>query len=369
MTYEIQLTEPVGEAVRRIAHEQIDAAIDDLEGIDGSRDLAGSVHDCRKRCKKARGLVRLVRPSVGDDVYSPANAALRDAARQLSGLRDAHALLETFDDLVAATHQLPDGGLGAVRAELARRAEVATASVGDDDERIDRAADLLRATRSRIDDWEPDDDFSGVAGGLRTTYGRGRDALSEAMRAPSPEVFHEWRKRVKYTWYHLRLLTPVAPSVLEPMADRFHDLADALGDAHDLVVLVDQLDSEPDAFGGDEQSQTARLLLDGWRSDLERRAVGLGRRLYAEKPKHLVKRLGTCWEAAADGGAEPDAGEISALAARLGLGTSGHETDGLAQLTVVELHERAGSLEIPGRSAMRRDDLVASLRAADPRTR
>ena len=52
----------------------------------GSR---ATVHDVRKRCKKVRGLLRLVRPGLGPD-YRRANADVRDAARELSSLRDAH---------------------------------------------------------------------------------------------------------------------------------------------------------------------------------------------------------------------------------------------------------------------------------------
>ena len=52
---------------------------------------------------------------------------------------------------------------------------------------------------------------------------------------------HEWRKRTKDAGYHVRLLRDAAPSILEPLEDRFHDLSDALGDAHDLVVICERL--------------------------------------------------------------------------------------------------------------------------------
>ena len=67
--------------LRNIAHDQLGAAISDL--VEPGDDLVEAIHDCRKRCKKLRGLVRLVRPALGDQ-YSDANATFRDAGRELT---------------------------------------------------------------------------------------------------------------------------------------------------------------------------------------------------------------------------------------------------------------------------------------------
>lgn len=355
MSYALEVREPVTDALRRAAREQADKALADLEDVRPD-EVVEAVHDCRKRCKKVRGVARLVRPALGDE-YAPANAAFRDAARQLSDLRDAHALLETFDALIAATaDHLPDDGLLSVRTGLSARAQRATDAVTGDDPRIGRAIDLLRAGRARVDVWDPGEDWKAVRGGLKKTYGRGRSALAAARDAATVDRFHEWRKRVKYTWYHHRLLTPLAPSLLEPLADRFHDLSDVLGDAHDLAVLWDQLSEAPDEFGGEEQVATAGVLVDGCRADLERRAVSAGTRLYAESPKRFVGRLGTYWEAADQLGEELPAGEI---------GEVYKPFDGYAELTVDDLRDRVGALGVAGRWAMDRAELVATLRAAN----
>lgn len=47
-------------AVRRIAVRQIDRALEQIEAPD--LEQAARVHEARKRCKKLRGLIRLVRP-------------------------------------------------------------------------------------------------------------------------------------------------------------------------------------------------------------------------------------------------------------------------------------------------------------------
>ena len=77
MAYRIRTKDDdVEQAVRRIACEQIDRALAEID--DDGLDFARKVHQVRKRCKKLRGLVRLVRPAL--DAYGRENAAFRDAA-------------------------------------------------------------------------------------------------------------------------------------------------------------------------------------------------------------------------------------------------------------------------------------------------
>ena len=85
MSYTLVTGETLTEAARRVAGEQLDDAIDDLsDAVDD--DPTEAIHDARKRCKKVRGLVRAVRPALGEDVYRVANDTARDAARELSDL-------------------------------------------------------------------------------------------------------------------------------------------------------------------------------------------------------------------------------------------------------------------------------------------
>lgn len=368
MSYRIQHQEPVTEATSRIADEQIEQALADLvfpsDGSSGSHhdEIVEAVHDFRKRCRKVRGLIRLVRPPLGEKEYEKANTMLRDAARQLSPFRDDHALLATFDNLVAAhPDRVPTGGLTAVRDHLRERAHASTETLVSDTGPVERADELLRTTQERIHGWSFDDASDALVDGVATTYGRGHYALDVAIDAPKPKHYHELRKRSKYTWYHLRLVRDSAPSILRPLAKRFHDLSNGLGDAHDLVVLRRRLTNdaadggleiEPDELAG------AVAMLDDVREILDQRSVSVARRLYAEKPKQFTKRLGSYWNVWNEDGDEPDVGEITDL----------WRPDGqFDDDTVADLRERASSLDIPHRSGMRREELVAALRAAGHR--
>lgn len=295
MAFQLSAGEAVADAVRRIAHQQTAEALDRLSNLDGAQAVA-NIHDCRKRCKKVRGLVRLVRPALGDQ-YPAADRTYRDAARELSEYRDAQALLSTFDQLVdRSPDRLPAGGLATVREELAERARAATRAAADDSDPIDRARRLLAEGRAGIDDWGfKDRGWAAAAGGVTRSYGRGVDALAAVKRSPTPHRYHELRKRAKYTWYHVRLLRDAAPSTLDPLSVIFGRLSDALGDAHDLAVLRDQLRAEPDAFGGQEMVDSAAVFFDWHRVRLEQHSTALADQVYTEKPKRFVGRLAAYW--------------------------------------------------------------------------
>ena len=137
--------------------------------------------------------------------------------------------------------------------------------------------------------------FGAIEPGLRKTYGRGRRARVNAYRSPSDEAFHDWRKRVKYHWYHVRLLQDSWPSVIKTYRDSLKDLGEILGDDHDLVV-VKQVIAEPDLDLHDKTvvSDCTRLI-DQRQEQLRAAARGLGDRAYAEKPKCFSARIGSYW--------------------------------------------------------------------------
>ena len=127
------------------------------------------------------------------------------------------------------------------------------------------------------------------------------------------EARHEWRKREKDLWYATRLLVDAAPSVLTGLQARLDELAEALGDDHDLAVLSELLRSQPDAFGGHAEADRATALADSTAVDLQSRAYRLGATLYAEKPTTYGRRVGGYWRLWHDLGPERPVGAIDVL--------------------------------------------------------
>jgi CHAD domain-containing protein len=302
MAYRIRKKHSVEKDLRKIAGEQIHKAMAAVR--DPAVDRHEAVHEVRKRCKKLRGLIRLVRPVFPD--YKRENAEIRDAARALSPLRDAQSMVDCFDGLMERFRaQIDPGALGRVRAGLtARRQAIAGEAPGIDQSGIDRSIDQalddfvvrIGAVRQRVDTWRiKDDGYGAVAGGLKRSYRRGRQALRRAYEEGSAKAFHEWRKRAKYHRYHTRLLRGIWPEMMETRRDAAHALGDVLGDDHDLVVLGRTLLEDPEAFGGSRDLQVVTGLIDRRRAQLQAQARPLGERLFAEKPSRLRARYASYW--------------------------------------------------------------------------
>lgn len=292
-TYRLLTQESLDLGVKRVVEELAADAQGYLE-TDEVAEIPYAIHETRKLCKKARGLVRLVRPALGDD-YASTNRLFRDAARELAPIRDPQAISGTFEDLARVPGLLGEAVAEKTSDQLAERADEATSRILENEsDRISKASELIEEAQSLSVRWEIPDGFEPIGGGVAKTYERGRKRLAEARDTRDSDVFHEWRKRVKYLWYQTRLLRNSAPSVLRPLANRLHDLSDALGDAHDLVVLqpvIDELDLEED------ETAAVKTASAGMKTNLEDRALSLASRLYAEETEEFVRRLSQYWEA------------------------------------------------------------------------
>lgn len=281
----------VGNAVRRIANEQIGKA---LASIDSAQ-RAEAVHDVRKRCKKLRGLIRLVRPAFS--AYSDENAAFRDTARMISGARDAKVMQDTYD-LLMSDHDgsLDRTALGPIRRQftMERKSRIED---GDVDDHLDEARERLVEARERAQSWTLDDDgWDAVAGGLKKTYGRAVDAAEKARDCPDGEQFHELRKRVKYHWYHCRLLENLWPDMMATRKHAAKQLSDILGDHHDLHVFAGRLAEDPDGFGSSADVEVAIGLARARQARLEAQAWPILNRMLVQQPKVLGRHFEALWD-------------------------------------------------------------------------
>lgn len=295
MAYQIRNKKSIEKSIQKIVREQINKATGEIE--DDQLDRHETIHQVRKRCKKIRGLIRLVRPVFA--AYAQENVFLRDMARDLSFVRDAQSIIDSLDLL--AKHFQPHVDqkvFTMVHEELVERRRKVTEDSALLKEKIDTFHGKLKEFRQHTEKWQiKDDGFSAVEGGLRKTYQRGRKALAKAYAEPNAENFHEWRKRVKYHWYHLSLLRRIWPEMIKVQQKTADELADLLGDEHDLAMLHRTLGDDIDRFGGRERMNLVFALIDWRRSELQTRARLLGERLFAEDSKQLAKRLGSYWTA------------------------------------------------------------------------
>lgn len=283
----------VAEGGRRIAFEQIDKAVGEID--DAAIGLNETVHQVRKRCKKLRGLLRIVRPVFSD--YKAENRCFRDAARSLSSLRDAEALLETYDDLVEAYEdQIDRPAFASIRRRLTLRQKQKTAD-RDIESRLANFRAIMLASRRRVEDWSVEEKgFDALEGGIAKTWERACAAMEDAASEKTPEAFHEWRKRVKYHLYHARLVKDAWKKPMKAQRDAADGLSDLLGDHHDLAVLRETLQGAPKDFGNRKDIEAFLGLIDRRRAYLEAEALQLGGKLLCEPSESLTRRWRAWWE-------------------------------------------------------------------------
>jgi CHAD domain-containing protein len=296
MPYRLQLDRPVATEIRRIAGERIDLAIEQAES--GELELADAVHEVRKRCKEIRAVLRLVRPQF-NATYRHENAWYRDAARKLSPLRDAYMMVEACDKLSAtatdvAAEKVDDLFVSVRDLLVSRRNEILNHT--DAESCVREFVQAMKRGRKRVSDWTiAARGFAAVEGGFRKTYARGRMAMKKAYAEPTPENFHQWRKRVKYHWYHTRLLRDIWPAVLGARSNELHSLSSVLGSEHDLALLHDALRNSTAVQADPAAIQAFCTMIADRQAALRQEAASLGKPLFAEKPRELTAHLGACW--------------------------------------------------------------------------
>ncbi len=296
MAYRFKLKESVPEGIRRIVDEEIQSATERLtNGSQKQRDKA--VHEARKSLKKIRGALRLMQPELGR-VYRAENTRMRDIGRQLSEIRDATAIIEVFDSLVQKYNgSLQKGAFASIRRglEKSKRETEQAANMG---KVTQHALSSLRATGKRAKTWGlKKDGFSAIAPGLELRYRRGRKALAAARKHPTPENYHEWRKRVKDHWYHVRLLESLWTDVMQAREGSLKNLETWLGDDHNLVVLREKLEKNPEHYGHGKNIEPFLGLIEQYQKELRENALSLGERVYEEKPRQLTRNLSKLWDA------------------------------------------------------------------------
>ena len=292
-TFLLRAGHPILPELRRILLEQVDYALFQLTTPQLDEDRV--VHEARKAFKRIRGVLRLVRDEIPAEDFARLNALFRDAGRRLSDVRTSAVLDETLQTLHQRyPRQLSDEDVAGVLARLRAHHEAMTQEVALGSALFDQVAAELRRGRKRMEELPlTGNHFPGS--GLRRVYARGRRGLRNSQRHGRVADFHEWRKRVKYLRYQVRILSPAWPPVLTAVADELVVLSDLLGVDHDLAELHHTLVEHPElGLQGQEQGKLLGLI-ERYRDELEAQSFQHGRRLYVESPKDFTARIRAYW--------------------------------------------------------------------------
>jgi len=280
---------PISKQLRRLVRKELSSALDELNGPSPDQD---AIHEARKSIKKVRAVLRVVKKPLGAD-YRVEDQRLRSAARGLSSLRDADVTLETLGSLHRTYPSV-------ITSRLVRR--VSRGLTIRKQRTRGRAGAIIahaRGTLARSKLSVPNSvgqiaRFKAVRLGTVRGYRNARTALRGLSVDSDTTAFHDWRKRVKDHWYHIRLFEELHASPRRRVTI-LKRLEGWLGRDHDLAALRGIMLNGTQRFG-DAQART--LVLGGIsRSQvlLRRRALSLGHRIFNQAPKHFEASVDTWW--------------------------------------------------------------------------
>jgi CHAD domain-containing protein len=296
MAYQLGQHEQVSAGVRRMAVEQIDSALEALNGR--AAGIHTNIHVVRQSAKRIRALLGLARAEIGQEAYGRETRSVREASHQLSAARDAAVMVETLERLARLFQgQLTRTAFGRVRRTLAGARDGLVERLVHEERVLEKTSELLEAARERLLEWTAGEDrFGSVRQGLERCYRAGRKGLRTVERNPSPNYFHEWRKPVKRLFHQLQVISPIWPGPVGALAKEFHVLSDQLNENHDLAILRERL-LAPDVAIDPRDREALVALIDERCGELQEDVMRLGELLYAEKPCEFVDRLGIYWHA------------------------------------------------------------------------
>jgi len=305
MAFQMRRGQPVDDEARQIFDHQLVRAIMCLRDPKTAA-AHDSIHEARRHVKKARAVLRVLRASLGAE-YRPADRRLRAFNRMLGELADARAMVSTLGNLVELDPTLPSHISGALRAQLVAHAAGMERQAQFDRLRY-RATRLLEAERLRIPVWQLEvRGRNSVIQVIEDAHRAARAAMRDALRRPTADTFHAWRRRVKREWHLLRLIAAHCGDRLDLDQRRLEALDASLGELHNVSVLA-ALVARDSALS---RRETAHVLvaLRRYRHTLRRDAREM-RHIFDEGPQHFAARVREAWGSPpADATAAAPAGE------------------------------------------------------------
>lgn len=252
---------------------------------DTRMDREKRIHKARLAIKRARALLRVLKPEIAEEAGLIA-ADLKAAAKLMASARDADVMVATARDLAVSLS--PGPALDelerlivvlAAEADAAHHSELATDDILAHLGAAEMAARDLAVARS---------DRALYRAGLVRAYKCGRRDCRKARKGADGEVLHDWRDRIKQRLYIARFIGEAAPDGPKSRL-RLDNLQENLGAEHDFALLGERIAADPTLSAEVRDELSAAIA--GRRRRIAKSAVKAGCKLYRDKPDAYAKRI------------------------------------------------------------------------------
>ncbi len=291
--FRISKRESVKENISRILTGQVDYILGHCAG--DRENIHISIHEIRKSIKRIRAVLRLIREEIGYSTYYRENVYYRDINRKLSDLRTANVLVFTLEYLKSEIRLRNNELDPLIRSILGERKTLLGELISVNGDLKD-FSELFLKGRERIPELPIEHNgFEAFEGGIHRMYRQSRDYLDKALQDHGTDHLHDMRKRMKYLWYQIQILTPIYPVQLKAFARALEGITEKLGIYHDLEVLNGYI-REPGVEMGPAVRQTLLDACEFKKAALLPWILRKSGPAFSEDPGALVHRMGEYWK-------------------------------------------------------------------------
>lgn len=288
----VQLHKSLQQNMNHILFYYTDSAVRMLQR---ANNIHENIHQARLCFKRSRSLLRLGRTGLGEEKYKELNIFYRDQARQLSHLRDTTALIELSQELKSSRRSSRvKTFLSQFRNHLIRQRKEMMKNPELETERL-HVVNALNMQKELIHQIEYSGNMSVVSSnGVQQIYDRGKRLYKLTLQETSDHNMHEWRKKVKYLWYQVVVITPLWPPVLSTLGKQLQALSQLLGKHHDYVLLETWLNPMKKELKYKNQVMVLERSINRNKRALENQALKLGTKLFmlsASQTKSLIQNM------------------------------------------------------------------------------
>jgi CHAD domain-containing protein len=251
-----------------------------------------SVHELRKNIKKIRGILRLIRHEIGHDSYHELNDYYRTIAREVAVLRDDTSqieLLQSMSKKVNSADIKRTISSSIRQVEKKRKNEFDRFYDAGKHIRV-RALFNIQKGKNHYLGFQGDPGFF-ILKSLKRIHHRARSSFEVSTFYKNDEVYHYWRKQVKYLMYQLNILNNAWPSYFKIYISELNKLGNLLGKLHDLNLFNEHVHEKQLIVLNDEQKKEMLRYIYKRRAVLKEKVEKTGERLFNESSEdfsHII---------------------------------------------------------------------------------
>ena len=255
------------------------------------------IHEVRTNIKKIRGLLRLLRHEIGEDSYNEMNGCYRELAMEIAPLRDDTSQIELLQEIkVKLRNAAIAKALDKIISQHRRNRKTAFNRLkesGHDEDIKQMILSLQQMIHSLSFTGDPE--FF-ILKSLQHVYKSARGAFETTEFLNDKEIYHYWRKQVKYLTYHLMLLNQAWPNSIRAYVSDLSLLGSTLGKLHDLDLFHEAVKSKDVSIADKDSRKKLMQYLNNRRFVLRKRVRALGEQCFVESSEAFALRIFNNWE-------------------------------------------------------------------------